>query len=252
MSFVLQYKRLFSLVVIDESNDALLTEFSLIPAGRTQETLHRYQLVFRPRPAGGDVYYRLNPYAADPLLGRITSRQRFTFLLLIRGDSFSSRFLPDLNQDTGSQFYLDNLKGDGTIHDFARQGLSRTGQYVETLDAMRLVPPLFAATADMTGGSPPTEFIIRDKIFPAGNLVDVKIENPIGADQVTTTIDLSNLSPGPYTLETDAPGTKQKNIYMDPNLSRHNPVAVIDIHWETAQDSAPAGGQPYQIQLRQR
>ena len=50
----------------------------------------------------------------------------------------------------------------------------------------------------------------------------------------------------------DLTGAAAQTIYIDDQLARERMLGIIDIYWETAQDTAPADGQVYRIQFRKR
>jgi hypothetical protein len=104
------------------------------------------------------------------------------------------------------------------------------------------------------GAGAATKFRVRDKFAPAA--APVLLEAPIvaaaGATRAAARIDLSARPPGPYTLETDAPGAARRTIYVDDDLAGATIAGLIDVHWETAQDTPPAAGVPYVIRFRKR
>jgi hypothetical protein len=120
-------------------------------------------------------------------------------------------------------------------------------------DAMKVHPRTFLATTEAGPGSA-TRFRVRDRFAPAtaAPLLEVPIVTAAGAARTAARIDLSARPPGPYTLETDAPGTARRTIYVDDELVGAPMAGLIDLHWETAQDTAPAAGVPYVIRFRKR
>lgn len=251
MSFILQFRRLFSVFVREESSGVLLTGFSFAPSEQSRRLLAKHQLLFRARPGGCEVYYRLNPRAADPLLGRISSRVRFTFCLEPGEPTFFARYEPDLDAETGPQLYLDNLTAAGAIQPPTEQSLS-AGTVVQRADAVKVVPQLFFAPAPVGGAGAPTRFIVRDKFNPATVVLEAPISAGPGVTQTLTPIDLSGHPPGPYTLETDAAGAAARTIYADDTLAGVKTLGLMDLYWETAQDSVPPAGIAYLIRFRQR
>ena len=193
----------------------------------------------------------MNPQATDPLLGRISQRVRFSFCLFLSEPDIFQRYEPDLTSDTGPQLYLDNLTPAGAIQPASTQTLTG-GAVAQAGDAMKVYPHIFSATADLSGGAPPTKFTVRDKFNPATVVLEVSINASAGVDQAVTKIDMSGHPSGPYTLETDAAGSVPKTIYLDDELAGAQILGLLDIYWETAQDGAPAGGVPYFIRLQKR
>jgi hypothetical protein len=95
---------------------------------------------------------------------------------------------------------------------------------------------------------------VRDKFAPAATrpLLEVPIVAASGAARGGARIDLSAHPPGPYTLETDAPGAAPRTVYVDDDLAGGTFLGLVDVHWATAQNTAPAGGVPYVIPFRKR
>ena len=250
MSFVLQYLRLYTVAMQDADGEAL-PGFAFTPTSRTRRRLADHQLVFRSREAGFEVYYRLNPQAGDPLLGRITQRVRFTFLFTQRDAGFFTRYEPMLTPATGPQLYLDNLTASGTIQPAATVTLTADA-VVQPADAVKIHPRKFLAATDIAGPPPPTRFTVRDKFAPDTVVLQAPIAVTPGARRAATTIDLSARPPGVYTLETDAPGAAPRTIYADDDVAGTPALGVVDVHWQTPQDTAPAGGAAYVIRFRER
>jgi hypothetical protein len=251
MSFLLQYRRLVTVSVEDEAG-AALPAFTFAPAPQTRRLLEDHQLTFRPRPAGFEVFYRVNPRSADPLVGRIARRIRLTFPFALGEPDFFERHEPGLSAATGPQLYLDNLTPAGVIQPAAVAPLT-AGDVTAPADAMKVHPRTFVATAEAGAGAA-TTFRVRDKFAPAAAppLLEAPIVAVAGATQAAARIDLSARPPGPYTLETDAPGAARRTIYVDDDLAGVPMAGLIDLYWETAQNTAPVAGVPYVVRFRKR
>jgi hypothetical protein len=249
MSFMVQYRRLFSVSAQDEAG-AALAAFSFAPAVRTLGLLSNHQLTFRPRPTGFEIFYRTNPQAVDPLVGRIGGRIRLTFPFTLTETDFFERFQPDLTPASGPQLYLDNLTPAGVIQAAATLTLS-TGAVAQTADAMKVYPRRFLATAELGGAGPPTKFTVRGKFTPGDVILEVPMVAAAGAGQAAVRIDLSGRPAGPYTLGTDAAGATPRTIYVDDDLAGVPMLGLVDVHWETAQGSPPTGA-AYVIRFRKR
>ena len=247
MSFILQHLRLFQVTLEEHPAGPSLQSLSFAPTNETQSLLNDHQLIFRSRSDGFDVYYRTNPLASDPLLGRITRPVRFSFDLLLTESDFYKRYNPDLIRETGPQLYLDNLTPTGNIQ--AKMTLT-SGDFVKSDDAMQAYPPVFFASADVSGGGAPTQYTVRDKFNPGNTVLQVPITG--GPHQALTRIDLSDELPGPYTLETDAAGASPKTIYVRDLNAGSRIHGVLDIHWKAAQDTAPPGGVAHFIRFQKR
>ena len=143
MSLLRQYRPLFTVAAEDDVSHARLTAISFAPTRACWAKLADHQMVFRPRPGGFQVFFQTNPEAADPLMGRIAARTRFTFAMTLSLRDLFARYQPDLNLDTGAQLYLDNLTPGGNIQ--AKNTLS-VGTTVQQGDAARLCPPMWIGT----------------------------------------------------------------------------------------------------------
>ncbi len=205
-------------------------------------------MVARPRPAGIQLFYRINPAAVDPLLGPIGNRLRFSFSLKQLLPDVFTRYEPDLTSETGPQLYLDNLTPAGNLQ--SKDTLT-TGTVLQADDAAQILPPIFPARADLNVAAPPSQFRVLDR-FDATTTVDAFPIDPSATGLASTKVDLSAEEPGPYTLSTDVGSPPPRTIYIDRDLARVRRLGVIDIHWETRQDSVPAGGLTYFIRLRKR
>ncbi|HWR83760.1 MAG TPA: hypothetical protein VN285_10680 [Candidatus Deferrimicrobium sp.] len=253
MSFALSYHRLFNVSVRKGDSDTSLTGMRFVPAPRTQELFRNYQIVFRDRGIGFNVYYRTNPRAADPVLGRINSRVRFSFFMFTAETDFFDRYEPDLTPESGPQLYLDNLSAAGSILPEGAEELSLSvGDTVQLADAMKVYPSVFEVSADMSGGSPPTEFKIIDKFDSSTLPLTAPISVAGGGSQGVAKVDASDRPPGPYTLDTDATASVPRVIYIDNDAAAARVLGVLDIHWEKPQDAAPVNGAPFVMRFRKR
>ncbi len=252
MSFALHHQRLFSVSVRDDS-DNKLAGFTFTPAPDTKKRLNNHQLIYRRREGGFEVYYRTNPRAAEPLLGPISNRVRFTYLMKMTDGDFFQRHEPDLTKQTGPQIYLDNLSSIGDILPGSSVDLT-SGTTVQTPDAVKTHPTVFAAYADVSGVSPPTQVRIVDKFDPGNVLATVPIVAPNGGDQGAAKIDLDELSlpAGPYTLKTNAVGAVSRTAYINDEVAAARVQGVLDIHWETPQNTGPAGGGTFVTRFKKR
>ena len=251
MSFILQYRPLFKVSVQENGSGLGLPGFSFKPTWQTQKLLANHQLIFRPREAGFEVYYKMNPLAADPLLGRISKRIRLSFSFLQADAKLLERYEPDLTRETGPQFYFDNLAANGSIQPDTKQTLT-VGDVVQSDDAMKVYPPVFSVQTDLTGGgTPPTLQRILDKFNPTNIVLEANI-NGGGASQVSTKIDMSSHSIGPYVLKSNAIDAASRTIYITNEPARRPVLGFMDIYWEEPQDRVPTDGVVYLIRFLQR
>jgi hypothetical protein len=256
MSFALSHYRLFAVTVRDDDISveqpvgALLKGLKFIPTSVTQQRLKDHQLIFRVGEYGFEVYYRTNPLAADPLLGCIRNSVRFSFLIYQTDGELFSHYGPDLTGETGPQFYLDNLSDSGDI-ELDVEELS-AGSSVDVADAMKTCADVFTLSADVSGPSPPTEFRVIRRFPPLDVLESSPIVASTGSDVGVAKFDLSGLPSGPYTLDTDAPGSNAKTIYKDNDVVAARVKGVLDVHWNERQDLTPAGGRQFVVRFEKQ
>jgi hypothetical protein len=249
VSFTIQARRLFTIQFVDEANEnETLTGFRIRPIISTRQLLENHQLIFREQEGGCQVFYLSNPLAVEPLLGKITQRVRFSFLLIQTEQGFFDRYDPKLTTANGRLFYLDNRLPNGDLQPNTEKNLS-TDAFVKVTDAMDNYPQIFYLPVDMSGGSPVT-VSIKDK-FNLGNEVFNQTIQPFGSDLTSVKIDLSTENPGLYELDVDLPGIDSKNIYIDDELAGIQAQGLVDIYWETPQDNVPPDtGVNYQIAFK--
>ena len=248
MSFVIQYHPFVNLTVEEEGTGTGMSAFSFRPTYECEHALANQKMVFRPRDQGFQIFYQKNPMVPDALLGPITSRVRFSFAVHLNEQSLFETHEPDLNGQTGPQLYLDNLTAGGNIQ--SKDTLTAS-TVIQATDASRVYPPVFQAAADLSVPGPPTAFRVLDKFNPATTVLSEPITSTVSGP-VSIKIDLSGKPSGPYTLATDAASPPARTIYIDEALARSGVFGVLDIYWETRQDTVPANGLDYFIRLRPR
>lgn len=251
MGFVLDYQPFFKVSVVEEGSGNPLPGFSFLPTSRCSRLLSDHQLIFRARETGFAVYFATNPQAVDPLMGKITSLSQFGFAILLKDSAFFARYAPDSAAMPAPHFYFDNLLTSGAIQPAAQQNLS-AGAVVDVADAARIYPHVLFAKTDLTGGSVPTKYIVKEKFDPSVTVKEVAIETSSGAPLVSTRIDLSDRLDGPYLLDTDAVGSTPLTIYLDNALAAQGGLGIADIFWDTRQDKVPAGGLNYTMTFKKK
>jgi hypothetical protein len=246
MSLSRQYRPLFTVAAEDDLSNARLTAISFAATRACSARLADHQMVFRPRPGGFQVFFQTNPEAADPLMGRITARTRFSFAMTLSQRDLFARYQPDLNLNTGAQLYLDNLTPGGNIQ--AKNTLS-VGTTVQQADAARVCPPMFALPVDLA--DPPAILRIRPMFPPGSPPREIAVDVPPGTGRALTRVDLSDLPVGPYALTADDE-PEASTIYVDDELAARGALGVVDLYLEAAQDTVPDGGLAYFIRFARR
>lgn len=251
MGFVLDYQPFFKVSAVEEGSGSPLAGFSFAPTSRCVRLLRDHQLIFRNRETGFAIYFATNPRAADPLMGKITSFSQFGFALRLKDSAFFTRYAPDPAAMPAAQFYFDNLLDSGAIQPAPQQHLS-AGAFVDVADVARIYPHVFFAKTDLSGGSVPTKHLVKKKFDPSVTVKEVTIDTSSGASLASTRIDLTDQTEGPYLLDTDAVGSTSLTIYIDNELAAQKNLGIVDIFWETPQDTVPAGGLNYTMTFKKQ
>ena len=249
MSFIVEYRPFVNVTVEEDGPNVPLPVLRFTPTQACIRILADRHLAFRRRDAGFQIFYQSNPMAADPLLGAITSRIRLTFSATLIQPDLLETFEPDLTSETGSQLHFDNLTPSGNIQ--AKSTLT-AGTIVQAADASRVYPLVFEATADLSVASPPTQWRVLDR-FDSSVVVHTEPMSSTATGVTRTKIDLARKkASGPYTLATDEATPPPRSIYVDEELAQLSVVGVLDLYWQTRQDTVPAGGLDYFIRFRRR
>ena len=236
---------LLSVSVEDDANHRL-SGIALVPTQACKDKLADHHLVFRPSDGGLRIFFQKNPEAADPLLGRIDERTRFSFAL-VPSRNLLDDYKPDLTPDTGRQLYLHNLTPSGQIQ---TKNTLTVGTLVAEADAIRICEPIFTVPVDMTGG--PTKIRIHDRFDPPTIIREIPVAPEGGGGRALTKVDLSDLPSGPYLMDTDAAGAVARAIYVDRELAARPALGLVDLYQEDAQDSVAPGGLNYLIRFKPR
>lgn len=251
MGFVLDYQPFFKVNVVEEGSGSPLAGLFFAPTSRCVRLLSDHQLIFRARETGFAVYFATNPRAADPLMGKITRLSQFGFTVRLKDSTFFSRYVPDQAEMPAAQFYFDNLLDSGVIQPASRQHLSG-GAFIDVDDAAGIHPHIFFAKVVLSEGTAPTKHIVKEKFDPSVTVKEVTIDASSGVSLASTRIDLSDQTDGPYLLDTDATGSTPITIYIDNDLAAQGDLGIIDIFWETPQDTVPVGGLNYKMTFKKQ
>ena len=251
MGFVLDYQPFFKVSAVEEGSGNPLAGFSFAPTSRCVRLLSDHQLIFRARETGFAVYFATNPRAADPLMGKITRFSQFGFTLRLNDSGFFTRYAPDPAVMPAAQFYFDNLLDSGAIQPAPQQHLS-AGAFVDVADAARIYPHVFFAKSDLSGGSVPTKHLVKEKFDPSVTGREVTIDTSSGGSLASTRIDLSDQPDGPYLLDNDASGSTPQTVYLANALAAQGSLGIVDIFWETPQDTVPLGGLNYTMTFKKQ
>lgn len=246
MSLSRAWLPLLTVAVEDDTSHGRLNELALVPTRACRDKLADHHLVFRPYQGGMRLFYQTNPEAADPLLGRVTGRTRFSFALVQSGNLLE-HYRPDLTAEAGPQLHLHNLTPTGKIQ---TKNTLTIGTSVQETDAIKICAPVFVVPVDMSGA--PTKVRVHERFDADTILASFDIAAAPGSARALTRIDLSALPAGPYLLDTDAVGSVARAIYVDHELAARPALGVVDLYQQAAQDSVPADGLSYFIRFQPR
>lgn len=250
MSFIIKYSRFFSVHMKNDATGKLLQNFDFFPTDRCRRQFQNYNLVFRPRAYGFDVYYSEVP------LVPISERTRFTFGFIISDVAFLKKYgLSKTDPSDPAHYqpglYFDNLNPGGSIITGSTpQGLSE-GAEANAGDTYRIYGQTFNRF-DPNDSNVPSGYELNHKYQP-GLTQTVPVSADPDAEYVSTTINSIDMGAdylaesGPYLLKANGPSPFERNVYLDNELSGNGARGVISIYWETSQQTVPDTGQQYQI-----
>lgn len=252
MGFTITYQPLFTVRVQKDGSNEAVESLRFFPTNTCQQLLDRYQLIFKNRDGGFDVYYKSYPEASSPVPAPITQRIKFTFSIQIIDTSFITTYKPDTMEVP--QYYFDNLTQQGNISMI--KNLTASAK-MGSDDLAVLKQQSFTQRTQITNTNKPTEWNIKEKFGGQATLQSVPITIPTGPPTPVVFVPLNDpirhesqyiAQEGPYILETDKNKPEPVTIYLS-NAIKHSGVnGVLDIHWDSLQSTAPADtGQTYQI-----
>ena len=257
MSRVIAWRRFIRVLIEDDANRPL-DAFAFLPSPETADAMQRYRLMARAEGTSLSLYYRVFPQLAPPLRSAITNRVRLSFAMTLREQDFFQRHHPDLNAAAGASLHLDNLDGAGAI--LADGASLSAGAVVGVADAVQVArrrvpvsvglapPPTHVRAVNVQTGLP----IIDTRPNPPVP-VQVAVQPAPGASQFAAILDIPP-SAGPLVRVRQAPaGALNRRAYADDWTSETGAAGVLDLFWENAQDTVPAGpGQVYRIVFARR
>lgn len=251
MSRILAWRR-FLEVRFEDDNTQPLEAFAVRATADTRERLTRYRLIARPIPSGLAIYYRVFPDLLPTLRGPITSRVRFSFTMHLRDTDFFTRFEPDLVPATGANLQLDNLDEAGAI--LADGASLSIGATVSVADAVQIGRRALPLTVNLNP-SPPTHVRALHPLTGAAFVPPVQalVEPLTGAASFSTTLQIPETA-DPLVRVVEVPaGPLDRRAYADDSVTVSGAIGVIDLYWETAQDTVPVTtGQVYRAVFERR
>lgn len=254
MGYTISYKRFFTVRVKEEVTGNAVRSLQFVPTSSCETLLNKYQLVFKPMEDGFDVYYKSFPEASNPIPAPIENNIKFTFGIKILDFSFSSTYEPDTVNVP--QYYLDNLKSNGSITSGQNLTVSTS---LDTGDLTFIKQQSFTQRTVLPSGNEPSEWRIKEK-FGTATLQTIPITIP--TDPSMPAIELRLNDPdlhkteyiseeGPYLLETDKPNPEPVAIYLSNWLKQKDFNGALDVHWNSIQSSVPPDtGKAYQVILK--
>jgi len=257
MGFIIQYNRFFSVTMMENGLDNPIKDFRFFAVSDTQRTLRNYNLLFRPSNSGFEVYY-----CSTPLIP-ITGLVRFTIGFRYSNSSLNEKYGLSDTENGDALVYepalcFDNLTSGGSI--LTGQGASLAasgsdpGEHVSVEDTGHIYSQTFTLVKAVDE-TVPEKYILKHR-YQSGSEQIIPVNVAEGAKTVQTIINSADLDddyisePGPYTLKTSSPEST-RNIYLHNELAGRSARGVVDIYWETTQDTvAEDTGQQYYITFK--
>jgi|GEM_PF-3514516 len=243
MSFAVEYKELWGVEVRAAGAAGPLAAFRVEPTLAGRATLAGYRMIARSSAGRSQVFYTCNPHAAEPLNAPITARMRVGFAVREAEPDAARNYLPELSGGIGPNVYAANLDDDGDV--VAGGGSVVSGASVGEDEGIRIVPGVFTYRPAVVSSS--------DRLVVVSTIgtddADREFEVLAGADEVS--IDLTGGVQGPLEVGIKTEAARAR-VYADDELTHDPPVAVVDLYWETRQDTVGAGGVSYTLPLAER
>lgn len=258
MGFIIKYSRFFSVKVQEQGSDESINGFVFFPTEECRQQFKNFNLVFRSRPSGFEVFYSETPLI--PIIDKI----RFSFGFTISNSGLFEKYGltgTDASDSTIYQpgLYFDNLKSDesvitGSPSSVAAKGTNKT---VSAADTFLIHQQTFHVYADSEPA--PTSYKLTHKFnasLTQTNPVSVPADPDPGVAYLITTINSIDLKEdylpktGPYLLRANTQPAPGNNVYLSDELGRTSVNGVIDIYWEGSQSNAVDGGQQYTITFK--
>lgn len=257
MGFIIQYHRFFSVTFRESESDKPIDQFRFFADSDTLRRLRNYNLLFRSSASGFEVYY-----GSTPLIP-ITENIRFTFGFRYSDYSLFEKYGLTKTGESDPLVYepalcFDNLTEAGSI--ITEQGASLTasgpepGEHVSAEDTGSIYSQTFTLV-QAVNGTVPENYILKHRYLPSPEQT-VPVNVPDDAKTVHTLINSPDSEddymnePGPYTLKT-VPPENTRNIYLHNELAGRSAQGLVDIYWDTAQNSvAEETGQQYYITFK--
>lgn len=257
MSRVIAWRRFIRVFVEDDGGNPL-DAFTFLATPETRAAMTRYRLLARAEGSALSLYYRVFPQLSPPLRSAISSRVRLSFAMRLEEQGFFDRHHPDLTIGEGASLHLDNLNGAGAIQADGA-GLS-AGATVQAADAVQIGRRQLPVTVGLV--PPPTD-VRAENIQTGVLLIDprpnppapvlVPVQASPGATAFAATLDIPPAE-GPLVRVRQTPGGGlDRRAYADDWVAASGAAGVLDLYWETAQDTVPAGrGQEYHVVFARR
>lgn len=258
MGFIIKYTRFFSVTFLEEDKDDPVDGFRFYPDKACRRRLQNYNLVFRPSPNGFEVFYSETPLIA------ISERTRFTFGFTISESGLFKKYGLVKSDESDSTVYqpglfFDNLQSDGSIITSGPSSIVAAGtdvsERVTAADTYKIYGQTFKVY-DSAEGTPPSNYELQHK-YDFSLKQTVPVATGTGAETLITTINSVDLEEdyldksGPYLLQADVDPPHPRNVYLNNELGQKSARGVIDIYWETAQNTiADPDGLQYQITFK--
>ena len=239
----------FLSVLFEDTTGAPVNGLQVAPLPGTRDRMARHALTFRAWPDRFALYSRRYDDRPDPLKGPIASRTRFAFAVDPVSADFQRIYQPDFDAATGPVLYLDNLTPAGAIRASGTQ--LQAGASVAAIDAVTLAGQTATVSIDLSGGTPTA---IEAQAVPDGAVIDrVDVAAVSGAPEAAVTLTLENAAAPHLRAVSDPAGTLDRGLYADTDTLARAPRGIVELFWETRQNSVPApDGTVYRVVFDRR
>ncbi len=243
MSFRIEYKELWGVEARATGVTAPLAAFRVEPTAAGRARLADHGMVARASGGRAQVFYSRNPLASEPLNGPITARVRVGFAVRVADPAAARQYLPALSSGVGPNVYAANLAADGSVNTGGGSVTSDTA--VGDGEGIRIVPSVFTYKPGSVSTSD------RKVVVSTIGTGDADREYDLPARDDRVTVDLAGGAVGALEVGIKTETTRTR-VYADDELAGNPPVAVVELFWETRQDTVSSGGVTYALPFAKR
>lgn len=241
----------------DEGLEQPIDGFTFFTTSETWRLLRNHNLVFRPTSSGFTIYY-----CSSDLIP-IKDKVRFTFGFRYSNNSLYKNYGITKPEESdpfvyGPSLIFDNLSTDGSIINEQGASLAAAGSEPDKSVGAEDTGYIFNQTFTLiqsAAGDVPAQYVLKPRYNPLPEQT-IPVNTSGNAQSVQTLINSVDMGSdylgetGLCTLTSDSPSSS-RNIYLHDELKGRSARGVVDIYWNTAQNSvAEDTGQQYYITFK--